>query len=419
MSGTKSQINFHETTASNGTHIGIWAPEKDNHTALQAIFELLRGRGWMIQADQEVLKRHPILADDHFEGVKGRLKFKAEQHPACSELEFYQEVNTKNPHGGYYDFNKLQMMPYLIRCQFLVELNNIKNLLNSLGYADHSKPLLKTAEDEIKYNFVESWHHPQDSMEFELTDLHGTTCEGNYNGTDKDGKAIYNGDVKYFRDRKGRLMRGTVYHNINNMWWVLINKHWYTNMAAFELFDLTPENSAKKIVKRSGHHNPKSRWTPTVKELKEWQANAKVIGREGRLKAANTFLEYLYSIDWMSRCFQFALKDNGRLELVEPKGAPCLAFLGIPRKETVFNPPRKIPLYPKPRHMSSTESGWIESLRNYIVHGPGPWVSHWFCRDSNGEGSEAYRWPEVREKLIRIGAMVLNGASKMAVAANG
>lgn len=408
---SKPDKHFHTTVASNGTFIGIRAPEKENHAALQAVFVLLKGRGWIIQTDQGVLKRHPIIADDYFEGQKGDLRFKAEQHPALSELEFYQDINTENRNGGRYDFDKLKMMPYLIRCQFLTELKHIKNLLIGLGYADHSAPVLKTAEDKVKYAFVRSWHHPQKSMEFNLKDTDGQTSES-YNSTDMDGKTIKNGEAKYFRDRKGRLMRGTVYHNINNMWWVLINKHWYKNMACFELFDLTGENNQRKHIKRSGHHNPKSRWVPTPEELKRWKATAKIFGKEGRLKAVNEFLEYLYSLDWMSRCFRFVLKGNGRLGLIEPKGAPCYAFLGIPRKETIYNPPKQIPLYPKPGQMSGTESGWIESLREYIVRGPGPRVSTWFCRDGNGNGGGAYLWPEVRERLIKMGAMALSVTEK-------
>jgi hypothetical protein len=43
-----------------------------------------------------------------------------------------------------------------------------------------------------------------------------------------------------------------------------------------------------------------------------------------------------------------------------------------------------------------------------VFHGPGPRVSTWFCTDSNGEGSKAYHWPEVRKKLIKMGAMAVN-----------
>lgn len=45
-------------------------------------------------------------------------------------------------------------------------------------------------------------------------------------------------------------MRGTVYHNINNMWWVVINDFSYTNNACFELFNIdTEENRQRKLIK--------------------------------------------------------------------------------------------------------------------------------------------------------------------------
>lgn len=401
---SKQDKYFHTTISGNGTFIGIWATQKDNHAALQAVFDLLKSRGWKIQTDQRVLENYSLIANCFFEGQKGELKFKADRFPAKSSLEFYQEINTINRNGGQYDFDKLLLMPYLLKCQFLVELKHIRTLLNSLGYADHSDHVFKTANDKIKYDFVRSWHHPQETMDFNLKDLHGQTT-GAYNSTDKDGKTIRNGDIKYFRDHKGRLMRGVAYHNINNMWWLLINRYEYRNLANFELFDLTPENSVRKLIKRSGHHNPKSRFIPKTEELKKWSANAKAKGIEGRINSANKFLKYLYSIDWMSRCFQFVLKESGRLGLVEPEGRPNFAVFGIPRKREVYSPPRKIPLYPSPKQMSGTESYWVKSLREYIVHGPGPRVTSWFCRDSNGEGSKAYYWPEVRERLIKIGAM--------------
>lgn len=387
---------FHDTVASNGTFIGIWAPEKENHEVLQSIFDMLRCRGWTIGPDHRVLKNYPAIAHDHFEGRKGSLLFKAEQHPATSSLEFFQEINVKNRCGGQYDFNKLIMMPYLIRCQFLVELKYIRKLLLEAGYADHSKPALKTAKEKIDFHIMgnRQWH---EQGEDNLLD---------YNASDKDGRCLKDGQVKYFRDHKGRLMRGTVYHHINNMWWVLINNHWYINLAAFELFDLTSENRVRKVVRRSGHHNPKSRWMPAPKDIARRQKDAKDWGAKGRVDASNKFLKYLYEIDWMSRCFQFVLKDNGRLGLLEPEGKPNFVVFGIPRSKKTYSPPRQIPLYPTPGKMSGTESGWIKNLREYIVHGPGPRVSAWFCTDRNGEGGNAYIWPVVREKLIKMGAMI-------------
>lgn len=80
-------------------------------------------------------------------------------------------------------------------------------------------------------------------MNFNLSELDGKTCEYNTNNKDRDGKIIYNGEIKYFRDRyTGRLQRGKVYHHINNMWWVISNDTKVTNVADFEFFDLNSED---------------------------------------------------------------------------------------------------------------------------------------------------------------------------------
>jgi hypothetical protein len=71
----------------------------------------------------------------------------------------------------------------------------------------------------------------------------GCEVEYGYNKTDRDRKEIKNGQIKYFRDsRSGRLQRGMVFHNINNMWWVILNGIEYRNIACFQLFDPTAED---------------------------------------------------------------------------------------------------------------------------------------------------------------------------------
>jgi hypothetical protein len=57
------------------------------------------------------------------------------------------------------------------------------------------------------------------------------------------GGTVHDGDIVYFPDHAThRFMRGTAYHNINNMWWVCLASGRVTNMASFELYrrqDLT------------------------------------------------------------------------------------------------------------------------------------------------------------------------------------
>jgi hypothetical protein len=374
------------------TNLSVRFNGEISHPTLLKIFDTMRNRGFYVGSNPRIDKDYACLSKDNFAGNKAELRFEADKYPAGFKLEFYQEVNTINRYGGRYDFNKFKMMPYLIKMRFLVEIKYIKELLVAEGYEDQSDVIPKTAYEKV----MKELHSP---------DRHWNSDNlPNYNALDKDKKRLSNEEIKYFRDRKGVLMRGTVYHNINNMWWVVVNKDYYTNLASFELFDLDsiPENSVRKLVKRSGHHNPKSRFKPSVEQLIVWKSASKEFGKEGRIKSANEILSYLYKINWLSRNFQFVSKETGRLGLVETEGNPY--FMGERIGERKFATPKPIPLYPKPRQMSSTESGWIESIREYVVHGK-PSVSNWFCEDRNGEGGAAYLWPEVRMKLLEIGAM--------------
>lgn len=358
---------------------------------LNQIFEMLKQRGFVIQTDQHILRDYPILADTHWEGSKGNLLFKSKIYPAGFSFEFYQEINTKNSSGGYYDFDKFERMPYLIRCQYILERKFICEILDAAGYTNVAKPVLKYAFDKVMYAIKDSCHYKEgkELPEYEIE---------SYNAKDKDGKQLRNGQVKYFRDYKGRLQRGTIYHNINNMWWVIINKFHYTNIASFKFFDLDcEENCVRKLVEKSGYHKPLARLNFDPEKTKELLKNVKSIGKTGRLEKANDMLKYLYEIGWTSRWFAFELKSNGRLGLLEIESR---AFGG----HHVYETPKKLTLYGRTLPMSSSESYWVKALREYTVHSKTT-INEWFCKDRNGQGSSAHYWPEVRKLAWEIGVL--------------
>lgn len=223
---------------STSTSIGVHGGKKG---LLNKIFKLLKQRGFIIQTDQEILERYPILAANHWEGAKGDLLFKSKIYPAGFNIEFYQEVNIENRNGGYYDFDKLVKMPYLVRCEFLITRKYICQLIEQEGFNNKAAPTFKYAMDEVMYE-IKSCCHYKEGKELPEYEFPG------YNAKDKDDKPIRNGQLKYFRDRKGRFRRGRVYHNINNMWWVVLNQFEFRNVASFRLFDMTPERLSTRRV---------------------------------------------------------------------------------------------------------------------------------------------------------------------------
>ncbi|MEK4193244.1 MULTISPECIES: hypothetical protein [Paenibacillus] len=386
------EMYFEDNLASQGTSFYL-RDESDNASAVMGlIFEKMKERGWFIQTDQRILRDYACLAKDHFEGQKGNLKFKAEKYRMGFKIEFFQEINTVNKSGGYYDFDKLKLMPYLLRLSFLTELKHIKETCKEDGYTDQSKPVTVRAFDKVMDHIKSSCHYKEgkELPEYEVP---------SYNSKDKDGKRIRNGEVKYFRDRKGCLQRGIVYHNINNMWWVILHEYNYRNIASFEFFDLdSEENRKRKLIKKSGHHKPAARIKFSETVATQISKECKVIGKEGRLVKANEMLSKLYKFDWTSRLFAFELKANGRLSLIETESKAW-------GNHKVHEIPVKLSLYGRTLPMSSTESYWVKALREYVVYGKRT-ITEWFCKDSNGQGPDAHYWPEVRKIAWEIGALV-------------
>src|SRR5690554_2719844 len=97
-----------------------------SHPILLKILELMKIRGFNVGSNPRIDRDYAILSKDHFAGNKGELLFEADKFPVGFKFEFYQEINTINPHGGKYDFNKFKMMPYLIKKRFLVEIRYIR-----------------------------------------------------------------------------------------------------------------------------------------------------------------------------------------------------------------------------------------------------------------------------------------------------
>ena len=239
-------IYYRNNTVNAPKGLDSWRFKYPHFGTLHRIFNMLRAEGFTIENDAEVAK---CIRRDYYIGRRGDLELYAHRYPAGFEIMFFQNVVIENKNGGRYDFHKFQKMPYMIRLRFMKYRDKIIALLKSVeDLKDESKADPRLAEEWIKARYVEEWHHEQKDMNFLLSDLDGQTQEP-YNGRDRDEKTLHNGDVKYFRHWDGRLYRGRVYHNINNMWWVILDRFTVRNVASFELFDLTPEDNRRRQAK--------------------------------------------------------------------------------------------------------------------------------------------------------------------------
>lgn len=225
--------------------------KESHYPLLHKVLNFMKDRGFDVDRDPEIVQHYKCLSKDHWYGRKGDLEFKAERYPAGWKIEFFQNVVFENRAGGYYDFDKYEKMPYMIKLVVRNEARHISEFLEGLGCIVDSEKQYKLATDKIKFSYVNSCHYEQKSMEeFELSDLDGQTDKYSYNHQDRDKKAIHNGELKYFRHWDGRLSRGIVYHNLNNMWWVITNKYELRNVVDFELFDPTEQDFKVRRLKK-------------------------------------------------------------------------------------------------------------------------------------------------------------------------
>ena len=249
----KNTFSIYDTTISfvNNTENApdrYWNKYKYRHYGyFYQLINMLGAEGFNVCMDPDVDK---IIRRDHWIGKRGDLEFHAEKYPGGFKIEFFQNVVHENSHGGRFDFNKLQKMPYMIRLRYQKYMNQLIRLLKYLvDVEDTTTRSPKLAEEWIKCRYVEEWYHEQKDTNFDLHSLDGQTPPESYNGLDRDKKQLHNGEIKYFRNHNGYLFRGRVYHNCNNMWWVIVDKFTVTNIANFELFDLGPEEKRGRLAR--------------------------------------------------------------------------------------------------------------------------------------------------------------------------
>ena len=248
-----ASVHFHND-ATEVNYLNRWDGTLPHYGLFHRTLNYLASIGFTIGQVERVAK---CISKDYRHGIStDGLEFEAERYPAGFKIEFYQNTSFENPHGGQYDFDRYDKMPYLLKKRFLLTAQKLRAFFMAMGVAE-TEPCdyhPEKAVEFIKHDYVKSWHHPQTDMNFELTEVDGQTFES-YNSTDRDKKTLCNGEIKYFRDWSGYLCRGRIYHNINNMWWVIVDARAVRNIADFALFDLRPEDPRRRI---KAHRPPES-----------------------------------------------------------------------------------------------------------------------------------------------------------------
>jgi hypothetical protein len=214
----------------------------------------LRKIGFEVIPCPRIKKDHPILLPYNKYGRWKELEVDLQIYFTGFRLEFYQNINTgdRKQGDGKYAYTKYDLMPYLVKKKFDYTVARLGDLIADISGAavNRTDPPEQATAAILKNCENNHWKLGNPTV---LEDIAGLMkgYDIRHNSTDRDQKQIVCGEVKYFRHYNGRLYRGHVYHHINNMWWVRVNKYWYSNVAAFNLFDATPQDIEQRRLKEN------------------------------------------------------------------------------------------------------------------------------------------------------------------------
>lgn len=228
-------------------HLGIWEQGDEARTfegtrwLYREMLDFLRSRGWSFRQDAKAARC--LRAGRHF-GRKGDLQARSDRGGRAIQLDFFQTVTrADNPNGAVYDFNRYGKMPPAVRLRYLVEVAALLEwVARRRGYwlgheydpptsrADETRPLAfvvraaqghaSPADGPLAY-FNQGWtpqrftRGPDGWPLPEQCSSYGRPC------VDRDKAPLTPGCVKYYRNYDGRLWRGRVYPNMNDMWFMV------------------------------------------------------------------------------------------------------------------------------------------------------------------------------------------------------
>lgn len=237
------EIRIHDAS------IGIWQDDARDASFRSDVYAALirdmRARGWSIKPDRRIHQHYRILSPDHRLGARGSLCCSIEIAGRVVTVEFWSTTAPQsNRNGRRYDFDKMGRMRHIDRLRVELEFRRITRWLETLAPVKVSRSAERgmPAMRRIEKSYAESWHKDKA--------LGRPHWRYDYNRGSKDGALLEHGQSVWLADNKGRILRGTAYYNINNMWWVVAGGKLF-NEGSHSLYAMRPADLRTKQNERS------------------------------------------------------------------------------------------------------------------------------------------------------------------------
>lgn len=260
-----AQINRTGTVSFGDASLNVWE-EPGRRGALQwqewerqfkkdvflRIAQQLRRIGWQTEVPEDMVENYGRpFAEGYRYCRKGDLQALLNLCGRHIKFEMWQDVaNGKNPNGGRYDFDKEQRMPYLLWLEMTRTRRRLRAYLCNVfaGYEFHDKlrdgrhaqcrPGALTAVEWVEGAIRSSGHYVEELGHARIN----MAC----NARSADGGTIAHGSRVYAIDYRKRVVAGTAYYNLNNMWWVVTGKYGVINVHSGAIYLLNPGDLRRK-----------------------------------------------------------------------------------------------------------------------------------------------------------------------------
>lgn len=247
-----AQINRTGTVSFGDASLNIWEEPKRTSLAqwdewgklfrkqvFKRVIQQLNRLGWTV-GEWDKADDYRCIAHNHRSCQKGYLKAELDLSGRTIVFKMWQDVAniTREDGLGRYEFDKEARMPYLIHLEMQRTRNRLRDYLCNVfaGYdfkdsspnANRRGPGGLTAMEWVDRDirssghFVEELGHARISME----------C----NARSAEGGTIKHGDPVYTVDRKGRIVTGTAYYDLNQSWYVVTGKYGVICSQASEIY---------------------------------------------------------------------------------------------------------------------------------------------------------------------------------------
>lgn len=225
-------------------HLGIWQEDaRDNTFRTEVYAELIRrmrARGWSIGRNPSVHRHYRCLSANNRLGARGTLRCSIEIFGRKVSIEFWSPTAPMtNPNGRRYDFDKMKRMAHLDSLRVQLEFRRVIAWLETIAPVtlERRGDQDLTPMERIEDSYKKSWHSDKE--------LGRPACKSDNDRTSNDGALLEHGQAVWLEDRKGRIIRGTAYYNINNMWWVVSGSE-IRNESSRSIFAACPGDLRKK-----------------------------------------------------------------------------------------------------------------------------------------------------------------------------